>query len=217
MTPKLKVTKWILKTPCNQNKARSRSSETTGSRAHTISMPRRQARRHCPPQPSRFRPRDRFRSGTAALAVRDVPFGIAPNQITALIGPSGCGKSTLLRCFNRMNDLIPGARWRARSASRAGSLRPDIDPVQAPPAHRHGLPEAEPVPQERSTRTSPAGRGSTACKGDMDELVESALRRAALWDEVKNRLERARASASPAASSSGSASPARSPSSPRSS
>ncbi len=80
-------------------------------------------------------------------AVRDVDLRVAKREITALIGPSGCGKTTLLRTLNRMNDLIPSARMEGRSCSTARICTPRGRPGRGPPADRHGLPEAEPVPQ----------------------------------------------------------------------
>ena len=122
-------------------------------------------------------------------AVRDISFGIAKNEITALIGPSGCGKSTLLRCLNRMNDLVPGA-------TVAGSIRyhgqdlygPTIDPVEV--RKRIGMVFQKPNPFPKSIYDNIAfGPRVLGMKGDMDEIVERALRRGALWDEVKDRLK----------------------------
>ena len=125
-----------------------------------------------------------------ALALRDISMAIPRNRITALIGPSGCGKSTLLRCFNRMNDLIVGCRM-------AGELRfddedistPDTDPVAL--RRRIGMVFQKPNPFPKSIYQNVAwGARINGFKGDMDELVERSLRRAALWDEVKNKLHR---------------------------
>ncbi len=121
-------------------------------------------------------------------AVYDVSMEIRQHEITALIGPSGCGKSTMLRCFNRMNDLIEGARV-------TGSLRyhgidlygEDIDAVEV---RRHiGMVFQKPNPFPKSIYDNIAfGPKVTGFKGDMDELVEDSLRRAALWEEVKDKL-----------------------------
>ena len=85
------------------------------------------------------------RSGRSATSTWTIP----QNRITALIGPSGCGKTTLLRCFNRMNDLVPSAHMHAaRSCTTAWTcIDPAVDRGRGPPAHRHGVPEAQPVPQ----------------------------------------------------------------------
>ena len=123
------------------------------------------------------------------VAVRDNGFDIAVKEITALIGPSGCGKSTLLRCLNRMNDLVPGA-------TVAGSIRyhgqdlygPTIDPVEV--RKRIGMVFQKPNPFPKSIYDNIAfGPRVLGMKGDMDEIVERALRRGALWDEVKDRLK----------------------------
>ncbi len=124
------------------------------------------------------------------LALKDVDLEIKKNFVTAFIGPSGCGKSTFIRCFNRMNDLIPGAtRRRQRALPRQGSLRLGRRPRRGPAPDRHGLPEAEPVPQvdlrERRLR-APKVLGM---KDGLDERIERALQSAALWDEVKDRLK----------------------------
>ena len=92
-------------------------------------------------------------------AVRGVSFDIGKNEITALIGPSGCGKSTLIRCLNRMNDLIPGARVEGKvHLPRPGPLRARSRRRRGAQAHRHGVPEAQPVPQVdlRQHRLRPA-------------------------------------------------------------
>jgi phosphate transport system ATP-binding protein len=81
------------------------------------------------------------------LALRGVNLEIGRNEITAFIGPSGCGKSTLIRCLNRMNDLIPGRGRGQDPLPRPGPVRPRRRPGRGPPAHRHGVPEAQPVPQ----------------------------------------------------------------------
>ncbi len=122
-------------------------------------------------------------------AVKNVSFPIYKNDVTALIGPSGCGKSTLLRCLNRMNDLIPGA-------TVSGSLRyhgqdlygPKVDPVQV--RKLIGMVFQKPNPFPKSIFDNIAfGPRVLGMKGDMDEIVERALRRGALWDEVKDRLK----------------------------
>jgi phosphate transport system ATP-binding protein len=125
-----------------------------------------------------------------ALALKDLTLDIPRNRITALIGPSGCGKSTFLRCFNRMNDLIPGARMegeiRFDGQVISGS---DIDTVAL--RRRIGMVFQRPNPFPKSIYNNVAwGARINGFRGDMDELVERSLRRAALWDEVKNKLDR---------------------------
>jgi len=122
-------------------------------------------------------------------AVRDVTFPIYQNEITALIGPSGCGKSTLIRCLNRMNDLIPTAEVTGGLAYHGQDLyAPEVDPVQV--RKRIGMVFQKPNPFPKSIYDNIAfGPRVLGMKGDMDEIVESALRRGALWDEVKDRLK----------------------------
>jgi len=124
-----------------------------------------------------------------ALALRDVTIEIRENFVTAFIGPSGCGKSTLIRCFNRMNDLIPGA-------TVAGSIRyhgrdlygPKVDPVEV--RRRIGMVFQKPNPFPKSIYDNIAfGPRVLGLKSGLDGRVEQALSRAALWDEVKDRLE----------------------------
>ncbi len=122
------------------------------------------------------------------LAVSDVTMDIAQNQITALIGPSGCGKSTLIRCLNRMNDLIPAAEVAGEVLYHGQNLYgPKIDPVEV--RKRIGMVFQKPNPFPKSIYDNIAfGPRILGTKGDMDQIVEEALRSAALWDEVKDRL-----------------------------
>jgi phosphate transport system ATP-binding protein len=122
-------------------------------------------------------------------AVADVTLGIGRQEITALIGPSGCGKSTLLRCLNRMNDLIPGATVEGHVVYHGQDLyAPGIDPVQV--RKRIGMVFQKPNPFPKSIYENIAfGPKVLGMQGDMDEIVERALTRAALWDEVKDRLK----------------------------
>lgn len=122
-------------------------------------------------------------------AVRDIDLDIPANRITALIGPSGCGKTTVIRCLNRMNDLVETARV-------AGSVRyhgvdlydAKVDPVEV--RRRIGMVFQKPNPFPKSIYENVAfGPKIAGFKGDMDELVERSLARAALWDEVKDRLK----------------------------
>jgi phosphate transport system ATP-binding protein len=122
-------------------------------------------------------------------AVRDISFPVYHHEITALIGPSGCGKSTLLRCLNRMNDLIPGAEVTGEVSYHGENLYgAGIDPVQV--RKRIGMVFQKPNPFPKSIFDNIAfGPRVLGMKGDMDEIVETALRRGALWDEVKDRLK----------------------------
>jgi phosphate transport system ATP-binding protein len=122
-------------------------------------------------------------------AVEDVTFDLAEKEITAFIGPSGCGKSTLIRCLNRMNDLIPSAQVRGEVLYHGQDLyAQDIDPVQVRKVI--GMVFQKPNPFPKSIYENIAfGPRVLGIKGDMDEIVEGALRKAALWDEVKDRLK----------------------------
>jgi len=133
-----------------------------------------------------------FHYGTTA-ALQNVSLDIAANEVTALIGPSGCGKSTLLRCFNRMHDLYPGNRY-------AGTIRllpddinligPDVDPVAA--RIRIGMVFQKPNPFPKSIFENVAYGlriVGEQRRSVIAEKVERALRDAALWDEVKDRLD----------------------------
>jgi phosphate transport system ATP-binding protein len=121
-------------------------------------------------------------------AVREISFDVYKNNITALIGPSGCGKSTLIRCFNRMNDLIPTAKVEGQILYHGEDLYGDkVDPVQA--RKLIGMVFQKPNPFPKSIYDNIAfGPRTLGMKGKMDEIVERALRRGALWDEVKDRL-----------------------------
>ena len=123
------------------------------------------------------------------LAVNDVSMAIPHNQITAFIGPSGCGKSTLLRSLNRMNDLIPGARVEGDVLYHGVDMYgPKIDPVQVRTVI--GMVFQKPNPFPKSIYDNVAfGPRLQGRKGKLDDVVEEALRGAALWDEVKDRLK----------------------------
>jgi phosphate transport system ATP-binding protein len=123
-------------------------------------------------------------------AVRDASLQIHQHEITAFIGPSGCGKSTMLRCFDRMNDLIEGCRVEGTLRYHGIDLYDaKIDPVEV--RRRIGMVFQKPNPFPKSIYDNIAfGPKIAGLKGNMDDLVESALRRAALWDEVKDRLKK---------------------------
>ncbi len=123
------------------------------------------------------------------LALLDVYLKIPEKQITAFIGPSGCGKSTLLRCFNRMNDLIPKAKVEGRLYYRDRNIYdPKINSVKL--RRQVGMVFQRPNPFPKSIYENIAfGPRANGYKGNMDELVEDSLRRAAIWDEVKDKLK----------------------------
>jgi phosphate transport system ATP-binding protein len=125
-----------------------------------------------------------------SLALKGVSLDIRPRRITAVIGPSGCGKSTLIRCFNRMNELILGARIDGQIFYHGEDIYgPGVDPVTV--RRRVGMVFQRPNPFPKSIYENIAfGAKINGYKGDMDELVESSLRRAALWEEVKNKLKK---------------------------
>jgi phosphate transport system ATP-binding protein len=122
-------------------------------------------------------------------AVRNVDIQVAKNAITALIGPSGCGKSTLLRTINRMNDLIPSYRSDGRILLDGQDLSAKaVDPVAV--RRRVGMVFQKPNPFPKSVYDNVAfGPRINGYKGNMDELVERSLRRAALWDDVKDKMK----------------------------
>ncbi len=122
-------------------------------------------------------------------ALRDVNLQIQRNAVTALIGPSGCGKSTFLRCLNRMNDLIPGAEVDGVCLYHDEDLYgPNIDAIEV--RKRIGMVFQKPNPFPKSIYDNIAfGPRVVGLKDHLDDRIEEALRRAALWDEVKDRLK----------------------------
>ncbi|MGB3137749.1 MAG: phosphate ABC transporter ATP-binding protein PstB [Nodosilinea sp.] len=123
------------------------------------------------------------------LAVRDVDLDIPRNQVVAFIGPSGCGKSTVLRCFNRMNDLIASCRVEGKITFDGSDIYADkVDAVEL--RRRIGMVFQKANPFPKSIYENIAwGARINGYKGDMDELVENSLRKAAVWDEVKDKLK----------------------------
>lgn len=122
-------------------------------------------------------------------AVRDVSLSFIDRNITALIGPSGCGKSTVLRSLNRMNDLIPGTRVAGEVMFHGENIYGEgVDPVEV--RRRVGMVFQKPNPFPKSIYQNVAwGAKINGMKRDLDELVEGSLRAAALWDEVKDKLD----------------------------
>jgi len=123
------------------------------------------------------------------LAARDISFGLEKNKVTALIGPSGCGKSTVLRTMNRMNDLISGAHTDGEVLFDGKNIYDrDVDPVEV--RRKIGMVFQKPNPFPKSIYENIAwGARINGFRGNMDDLVESSLRRTALWDEVKDKLK----------------------------
>ncbi|MDA1035483.1 MAG: phosphate ABC transporter ATP-binding protein PstB [Chloroflexi bacterium] len=121
-------------------------------------------------------------------ALKDIDLNIGRNQITALVGPSGSGKSTLLRCFNRMNDLVNGASVRGKVLFNDEDIyHPAVDPTEV--RSRIGMVFQKPNPFPKSIFDNVAfGLKINGYQGDLGEGVERSLRRAALWEEVKHRL-----------------------------
>lgn len=127
----------------------------------------------------------------AQQALWDVHFGIPPRQVTAFIGPSGCGKSTVLRCLNRMNDLVPGARV------TAGCITIDGDDINLPTQDVTALRRRVGMVFQKSSPFPDTIHGNIAYglriagvkdRALIEQIVESSLRGAALWDEVRDRL-----------------------------
>jgi phosphate transport system ATP-binding protein len=127
-------------------------------------------------------------------ALFDVNLGVRKNTVTALIGPSGCGKSTFLRCLNRMNDTIANARVTGKITLDGQDIQdPDIDVVEL--RARVGMVFQKPNPFPKSifenVAYGPRIHGLARSKADLDQIVESSLQKAGLWNEVKDRLHEA--------------------------
>jgi phosphate transport system ATP-binding protein len=121
-------------------------------------------------------------------ALQDISLEIPEKRVTAMIGPSGCGKSTFLRCINRMNDLVDAARVEGDLYLRGKNVHdPDVDPVAL--RRRVGMVFQRPNPFPKSIYENVVyGMEIQDKEGDYDEIVEQSLKRAALWDEVKDKL-----------------------------
>jgi phosphate transport system ATP-binding protein len=128
-------------------------------------------------------------SYSGSVALQGVTLDIRKNFVTAFIGPSGCGKSTFIRCFNRMNDLVPGAAVSGQVLYHGRDLYgADVDPVEV--RRRIGMVFQKPNPFPKSIYDNIAfGPRILGMKDGLDERVERTLRHAALWDEVKDRLK----------------------------
>ena len=126
------------------------------------------------------------------LAVKDVSLNVKRQKITAIIGPSGCGKSTVLRAFNRMNDLVPIAHTEGEVLFHGQNIyAEEVDPVEV--RKRIGMVFQKPNPFPKSIYDNIAWgariNGFRGHRADLDDLVESTLKSAALWDEVKDKLD----------------------------
>ncbi len=123
------------------------------------------------------------------LALKNISMDIPEKKITALIGPSGCGKSTLVKCFNRLNDLVKGFRAEGKVYYNDQDLyAPKVDPVEV--RRQIGMVFQKPNPFPKSIYDNVAfGPRLIGYKGDIDELVERSLKRAALWNEIKDKLK----------------------------
>lgn len=125
-------------------------------------------------------------------ALKDVDLVVPSQEIVAFIGPSGCGKSTLLRCFNRMNDLVPGAKVTKGTIHVNGAEihSPEVDPVELRSRVGMVFQKSNPFPRSIYENVAYGPRLSgEADRQEMDGIVEEALRGSALWDEVKDRLD----------------------------
>jgi phosphate transport system ATP-binding protein len=145
-----------------------------------------------PERPVVFDVRDLAAFYGAFRAVHDVNLQVRRHEVTAFIGPSGCGKTTVLRCFNRMNDLIDGARVEGSISYHGINLYDSqVNPVEV--RRRIGMVFQKPNPFPKSIYDNVAYGpriAGTRKKGELDDIVERSLRGAALWDEVKDRLKR---------------------------
>ena len=127
-------------------------------------------------------------------ALKNVDLGFAENQVTAIIGPSGCGKSTLVRCLNRMHEVVPGARAEGQVLLDGEDIyEPGVDPVQV--RRRIGMVFQKPTPFptmsiEDNVAAGLKLNGVGLSRAERDRIVERSLRQSALWDEVKDHLNR---------------------------
>lgn len=123
------------------------------------------------------------------MAIKDVNLPVKPQMVTAIIGPSGCGKSTMLRAFNRMNELVPTAHAKGEVLFMGHNIYDEgVDPVEV--RRRIGMVFQKPNPFPKSIYENVAwGARINGYRGDMDALVEQSLVQAALWDEVKDKLD----------------------------
>jgi phosphate transport system ATP-binding protein len=127
-------------------------------------------------------------------AIHDINLDVAKNEILAMIGPSGCGKTTFLRCLNRMNDTIPSARVTGEiimDGVDINSKKIDVVPLRAQVGMVFQKPNPFPKSIWENVAFGPRIHGLAQNKADLEEIVETSLKRAGLWDEVKDRLDKA--------------------------
>lgn len=125
-------------------------------------------------------------------ALRNITLSIEPRQVTAIIGPSGCGKSTFIRCINRIHEVVPGARVSGRVVLNGQDIyAKGVDPVLIRRQVGMVFQKPNPFPTMSVLENVAAGirLGKRTSKGDLEEIVERSLRRAALWDEVRDKLK----------------------------
>jgi phosphate transport system ATP-binding protein len=168
-------------------------TEATAARMGGVSIDRLATRERELPAPSLRHPvfdvKDLGVTYNGVPALKDVSLEVYRNFVTAFIGPSGCGKSTFIRCFNHMNDLIPGAEIQGKILYHDQDLYgPQVDPVEV--RKRIGMVFQKPNPFPKSIYDNVAfGPRVLGMTKNLDARVERALEQAALWDEVKDRLK----------------------------
>jgi phosphate transport system ATP-binding protein len=124
-------------------------------------------------------------------ALHSISMEVRPREVTALIGPSGCGKTTFLRCLNRMNDMVPGTRVEGSVAYRGEDLYgASVRPMEVRRKIGMVFQRPNPFPKSIYENVAFAPRLNGTRRGELDDLVELSLRRAALWDEVKDKLKK---------------------------
>ena len=123
-------------------------------------------------------------------ALKDVSIDLRDRQVTSFIGPSGCGKSTLLRCLNRMNDMVKDCRIEGKITLDGEDILPKLQRHASAPDGRHGLPAPQSLPHEYLRQRGVwSARSWHQNHAELEEIVEESLTRAALWDEVKDKLK----------------------------
>ena len=146
------------------------------------------------PQVEKARVKDlNFYYGSVHI-LKNISLTIGEKQVTAVIGPSGCGKTTYLRCFNRMHDLYPGNRYEGEvilHPDYVNILSPTVDPIEIRMRISMVFQKPNPFPKSiyENVAYGPRIHGLSRSKSELEEIVEGSLKRAGLWDEVKDRLQ----------------------------